>query len=794
MKRKTPDSAPSIPMKPPLEPKAKETPSSKRVKVTHSSELKKVEPGRKEIKLKGKGLLRLKIKEQKIRLSQRLQENERLKKQLMGAQKYRADFEHVLNTIDRSWMLLETQLRGVLAVSSKSGNIQQSIPNLPSIQNTTIAELLQELSKMGFQRQEGEWGEKKSGESNGFLGWTKERDASMQGRIQWTVKLLDQILTVFNSQSASTAKLREQLESKSGLAEAALEPAKRAAEAVERHKLEVAKLTNEIAQLQNKSNLIQEKLTDATGRISWLEEENYQIVQLYNYLVRNYSYLCEQNTQSPAEKKKQKKDKNTNVRNEDVPIEVKDKQLKLRLEEIEELRSEVVKLENNLNFIKREKTELKAQVDALISLCYGRESEAMEMVQAREAQSLALIQSRKKHKEEVDRLQKDQEELRQRLEKQVEVAQLEASQSRALMHRHLTQLERLGDVSKYKELVKVFEEQNKDLSKELEKLRVENAKLYEQFGTKKLREENRRLRVKVDQLETDILKKSYEALPTDAKALSKKFVEEISAVKKVKNQDSLNAQETIQLLSQQVNKSAKAVSDCQARHEQKEKKMLQRIKLITEQNTNLVNQSATWNVRLKRTNEEKAQLLTKIGKQNEILKLQQASMQSHHQRNASIQQKLQHITNGYNVSQQTCESWKRETELSNQRVITLTIKVKAKEDLIDQYLKDVQLKTEDLRKALSDIKRLEEKQLKAKNRNAKMKKDYKQHEREVLETQIEILQGKLRCILCKTREKQVALGCSHLFCENCITSLLKSRNRKCPICRDRVTQLIKFQL
>merc|ERR1719233_1654515 len=473
----------------------------------------------------------------------------------------------------------------------------------------------------------------------------------------------------------------------------------------------------------------------------------------------------------------------------------KNRQLRLRLEEIRDIGNEVLTLEKQLNLIKREKTELKSQVDAFISLCYGRESEAVEMAQTRETLNLALMESKKRHKEDISRLENEQEQLRRRFRKQIEAAQQEAIHCRTLMHRHLSQLERLGDVSKYKDLIKVFEEQNNDLCKELGKLRTENAKLYEQFRTQKLKEENQELKKRIGKLETAKLRKAWEALPPDTRIQHKKYVEQIVIIQRNKIEESQNAQETIQLLSQQVNKSAKAVSDCQTRHEEKEKSMLEKIKNITEQNTNLVNQSATWNVRLKQSNEEKKQLLMKIGKLNEILRIQQLATQNYQLRVTNGRERLKYIKNEYNVSQKTCGSLKRETELSNQKVTALAVKAKAKEKLIDQCLSEVQTKTEDLRKALSSIKRLEEKQLTAKRKHGRiLRKDYEEHEIEVLKTQIEILQGKLSCTLCRIRQKEVVMGCSHLFCKSCITSLMKSRNRKCPICRERVSQPIKFQL
>uniref|UniRef100_A0AC35FX29 E3 ubiquitin protein ligase n=1 Tax=Panagrolaimus sp. PS1159 TaxID=55785 RepID=A0AC35FX29_9BILA len=45
----------------------------------------------------------------------------------------------------------------------------------------------------------------------------------------------------------------------------------------------------------------------------------------------------------------------------------------------------------------------------------------------------------------------------------------------------------------------------------------------------------------------------------------------------------------------------------------------------------------------------------------------------------------------------------------------------------------------------------------------------------------------LSCPTCKVNPKNCALTkCYHLFCEECITKMFKTRNRKCPVCNTRV--------
>lgn len=46
----------------------------------------------------------------------------------------------------------------------------------------------------------------------------------------------------------------------------------------------------------------------------------------------------------------------------------------------------------------------------------------------------------------------------------------------------------------------------------------------------------------------------------------------------------------------------------------------------------------------------------------------------------------------------------------------------------------------------------------------------------------------LECQMCNTEFKNVMLPCSHMFCHDCITKQIKSRNRKCPACNQRFDQ------
>ena len=51
----------------------------------------------------------------------------------------------------------------------------------------------------------------------------------------------------------------------------------------------------------------------------------------------------------------------------------------------------------------------------------------------------------------------------------------------------------------------------------------------------------------------------------------------------------------------------------------------------------------------------------------------------------------------------------------------------------------------------------------------------------------------MECVICLEnidRESVVALKCGHVYHVDCIISLIKKRNRKCPKCRERITWVV----
>lgn len=58
----------------------------------------------------------------------------------------------------------------------------------------------------------------------------------------------------------------------------------------------------------------------------------------------------------------------------------------------------------------------------------------------------------------------------------------------------------------------------------------------------------------------------------------------------------------------------------------------------------------------------------------------------------------------------------------------------------------------------------------------------------ILNFKLQNMKDKLVCTVCETNDKQKALPCGHMFCEDCIELNLRSRQRNCPMCRAKFTQ------
>ncbi len=54
---------------------------------------------------------------------------------------------------------------------------------------------------------------------------------------------------------------------------------------------------------------------------------------------------------------------------------------------------------------------------------------------------------------------------------------------------------------------------------------------------------------------------------------------------------------------------------------------------------------------------------------------------------------------------------------------------------------------------------------------------------EVLEAEVAELRNMLRCAACNVRQKNTVITkCFHVFCEECVRTQIKTRQRKCPQC------------
>ena len=58
-----------------------------------------------------------------------------------------------------------------------------------------------------------------------------------------------------------------------------------------------------------------------------------------------------------------------------------------------------------------------------------------------------------------------------------------------------------------------------------------------------------------------------------------------------------------------------------------------------------------------------------------------------------------------------------------------------------------------------------------------------------LDTENQKFREMVHCKVCKTKIKNVVITkCFHTFCRGCIEATIESRKRRCPICREQISQ------
>jgi E3 ubiquitin-protein ligase BRE1 len=189
-----------------------------------------------------------------------------------------------------------------------------------------------------------------------------------------------------------------------------------------------------------------------------------------------------------------------------------------------------------------------------------------------------------------------------------------------------------------------------------------------------------------------------------------------------------------------------------------------------------------------------------------ILKLHEEQQKEHSKMEETIKLITEQIANQENAYKKHISAIENASTL--QKIETGKYKELQDETLkrIDELEKKLKEKEREIEKEKERNKRQMEQNIKFQRENEQMKQ--KQHEspsmeslptdqKEAVMKEIELSKYRsiVRCSMCNFRMKNVVLAkCMHSFCNDCISNCLANRNRKCPKCNHKFSQVDVKQL
>ena len=189
-----------------------------------------------------------------------------------------------------------------------------------------------------------------------------------------------------------------------------------------------------------------------------------------------------------------------------------------------------------------------------------------------------------------------------------------------------------------------------------------------------------------------------------------------------------------------------------------------------------------------------------------ILKLHEEQQKEYTKMEESIKQLMEQINNQESAYKKHISSLENASAL--QKIETSKYKELQEESMkrIDELEKKIKEKDREIEKEKQTNKRQMEQNIKFQRENEQMKQ--KQHESPSMESlpmdqkeaamkEIEMQKYRsiVRCSMCSFRMKNVVLAkCMHSFCNDCINNCLANRNRKCPKCNHKFSQVDVKQL
>jgi len=147
------------------------------------------------------------------------------------------------------------------------------------------------------------------------------------------------------------------------------------------------------------------------------------------------------------------------------------------------------------------------------------------------------------------------------------------------------------------------------------------------------------------------------------------------------------------------------------------------------------------------------------------------------------------LRNTINTSQQAAQALRDNLISLTQKYYYVKTEMERESEVNSTLKVSLETKQNQINQLTLQLHSLHDKYASLRTKNHKLKQAKSQTvsgtlEDQILQTQLEIAQGKLICSLCTHKPKDTIITkCLHMFCRSCINNHFLSRNRRCPQCK-----------
>jgi len=742
--------------------------SVKRRKVTTPDELEKPIPVKKVVNLRGKGRLRLKIKEQSICIRQKNQKLLQLEQDLKRLQTERQNTNHILGYLDKFWIQLNDDLELLLTDINETGDVNQvrSILALVTLEAETPGKV--------------------DGNNDG---WNSTLSTEAEQRVKKTKELVSKLVFFLRKIDKSQTRLWDLLSTSKthSIDEALRKEQSQLREQLARIRTEISKKHAECGTLRTQLKAEEEKKVSMEQHVRWLEEQNDLIATAYKRLIRTNVYQA----------KKPQLKLNNSENSEETPEELQDE--RSRLQNLwTQAQEKLLKEAEDKTRLQNEKIELYSRMEAREKQYQGKDLEIRVLKSDKELQEDALFQAKASHESTRAILASSHKQQVDELERRIEEYAKEISELKAARAKLQRDLEKVN-MKELKGLIHMLELRDAEQTNTLTKLREENEQMREQIGNKDLRVRLKDLQAEISLKDSEI--KNLKALINTPDVFEKSMYKtqinrlkhrarclegEISELKQSTQAKKLhNLEKKMHILGSEVDRSAKDYQDLQKEKELKVQEHLKHIKALTETNSRLKKSNASHNHQVKRLNEEKLALQQTIESQKVVSSKQKLYIDSLKEQIQSLGSRNEALRNTTNASQHAAQTLRNHLISLTQKYYHIQVEMEHESQVNDKLKTEMEKKQSLCTQLRSQNKEFQDKYQRTKDSWKQAKAMMKNGSGdEVLRKQVEIARKRLFCPLCNLRRKEAIITkCLHMFCSKCVHDHFNSRNRKCPSCK-----------